>query len=510
MAGIYGGAGQLLDANGTPHYVACDTAGTQIVEVGNGAFGDVVTAALNPQAQIDAVYGILGREHETFTATGGTVTASSSVFVCDCGTSAGGYGVIRSVRVCRYHPGQGIRARFTAAFSGGEASYTSGAGLFTATDGLFVGYNGASFGFTRRIAGAIEIRTLTVTAAATGTGDVTVTLNDAATAVAVSSGDSTTVVARKIANEIHSAGTWFATQNGATVVFVSAAGPAAISGAFSVSGQGVTGTFAQTAAGSANDNDTGFVAMTAWDDPLDGTGRSGYTIDLTKLNVWEIVYAYLGAGNITIRVMDPNCGRFVTVHQVKYPNTALVPSQDNPSFKVGWFSASLGSTTSYTVTGACGMVGTEGNTQLTRNPFAAARTATGVDGTEVALLAIRVRYSFASKYNHRLVRPIVATVGVEGSKPATIRCYLGGTLSAPDWSYVDQSDSIVELEDTNGLTLTGGDLVAAHGVAGGGETILDLQKRGLAMQAGDVLVITGIVTAGAGSNITVGLTWQED
>ena len=41
-----------------------------------------------------------------------------------------------------------------------------------------------------------------------------------------------------------------------------------------------------------------FIPQSSWDDPMDGTGVSGMTLDHTKLNVYEIIFQYLGAGMI--------------------------------------------------------------------------------------------------------------------------------------------------------------------------------------------------------------------
>jgi hypothetical protein len=38
------------------------------------------------------------------------------------------------------------------------------------------------------------------------------------------------------------------------------------------------------------------VPQSAWEDPMDGTGASGYTLDLTKMQMWYIDYSWYGAG----------------------------------------------------------------------------------------------------------------------------------------------------------------------------------------------------------------------
>lgn len=55
-------------------------------------FGEVRVAVQSPIAQIDAVYGLLDNV-ETRTSTGGSVGVTDGNFVCQTGTSVGGYGL---------------------------------------------------------------------------------------------------------------------------------------------------------------------------------------------------------------------------------------------------------------------------------------------------------------------------------------------------------------------------------------------------------------------------------
>ena len=100
-----------------------------------------------------------------------------------------------------------------------------------------------------------SVNTLTVTEGASSDGDVAVTLNGSATNIAVATGDTAEQVATKIRAGVFAG--WNASGSGANVIFTATAyGWKA--GAFSVSGQGVTGTFAVTTPGRAvgyNSND---------------------------------------------------------------------------------------------------------------------------------------------------------------------------------------------------------------------------------------------------------------
>jgi hypothetical protein len=109
-----------------------------------GAFGEQTVSELTPITQIMGFYG-LGSKTEVFTANGGSATTNTqSEFVCQTGTTVGGYGVIRAKRPVVYKPGQGVTCLFTARFTTGVASSLQIAGCYSATDGFVFGYDGTN------------------------------------------------------------------------------------------------------------------------------------------------------------------------------------------------------------------------------------------------------------------------------------------------------------------------------------------------------------------------------
>lgn len=278
------------------------------------AFGEVLTAQPTPRVQIDAIYGLLTTDTQTFTdGVSGTATAANALFVCQTGTGAGGYGVVRSRRIARYRPGQACDARFTSLYTTPVANSLQLAGVFSATDMLAVGYNGTSFGYLRRIPGACAIYRLTVTVGAGGIETLTVKLDGVDFTIVTAGALSTAATAQLIAARVGGYTGWSnisPTSNGVTVTFYQNV-PAATPGVFSLTSTGTaTGTFAEVQAGAANDNNAGFTAQTAWNvDRLDGSkgvlNPSGMLLDPTKLNVWKIAYPWLGAGASNFERDDP-------------------------------------------------------------------------------------------------------------------------------------------------------------------------------------------------------------
>jgi hypothetical protein len=119
------------------------------------AFGTLESSDLTPVVQMDFVYGINTQTGASTVANGGTVGTNASRLLVQSNTSATGSAIFNSRRVAKYRAGQGVTARFTAAFTTGVANSQQLVGVGTSSDGYFVGFNGASFGIAHRNAGGV-------------------------------------------------------------------------------------------------------------------------------------------------------------------------------------------------------------------------------------------------------------------------------------------------------------------------------------------------------------------
>jgi hypothetical protein len=230
-------------------------------------------------------------------------------------------------------------------------------------------------------------------------------------------------------------------------------------------------------------------------------------IDPTKLNVFEIIYPFLGAGTIQWRVMSPD-GHFHVFHRTTYPGSATVPSQSNPTYRISWVAASLGSATNLTCAGASGAIFNEGISESARDPFALSGSFTAAT-TEYVAFALRVRGEFGSRVNLREILPHTINAAVETTnRSVTVRCYLNPTMSGTvNWARVDATSAMDYATPTT-ITPASGRLIAAASVATGGGRELELHELDIRLEPGDVLAIS--LTAASNTAVTaIGVNWQE-
>ena len=485
------------------------------------AYGEFVNTELSPSIQLDAVYGLRPTDSVANTGGTGTATASDSLFQCTTGIGVGGYGLHRSVRLLKYYVGLGIRLRGTAQFSPPVPLSLQLFGMFTASDGIFFGYDGVDFGVTRRITGAVAIHRLTISVGATGVENITLTLNGVAFPLGPTPGAlSINDTAQFVASKGSLITGWYSnvspTSNGATVTFLQNT-PATTAGAFSMSSSGgARGTFSTIQAGAPNVNLS--TPKTLFNvDRLDGSNGdmnpSGMDFDPSFLNVFQIVYPYIGAGPIRYYVVNPETTRMTLCHIDKYSTANHVTSQKNPSFRGGWIAASLGSVTNLTVSGSSLAGFVEGKIEPNRNPNGKEFRKT-ISNLDEIVIAFRIRNEFGGVVNQSDVNPYTVRVTAETTnRLISYAVYLNPTIPtnvSTTWQYIDRANSVVEFATPTGAAITGGQFISGGGCAGGSsESVLDLSNLGVKIQAGDVFVIAASTVFNT-SSATFTTTWQEN
>jgi len=486
------------------------------------AFGEAIAIPITPVLQLDGLYGLDPRQFETFTATGGAATTTNTLMQCSTGTSIGGYGVIRSARAVRYRPGQGAVSRFTAKFSPGVAGYTQRAGFFAQEQALQVGYDGEQFGVLLQNGGKAYISNFTITAAATGTGNITITLDDVDTVVAITSADTIATVARKIAAAFSGNSNWIVEYSGTKVCFLATAvGPKA--GAFNFTDTGTTGvtaTITNPQAGVAH-TDTWIPQQSFNIDTLDGNGPSTVNIDPTKLNVFQINFRWLGAGELRFAMENPLNGDMIFFHHIHYSNQNIDVHIDNPSLKIGYVAASLGgSGTNVVVEGASMMGGIEGLIQTTKLPTAASVSSDpnpnlGANTYHHAL-TIHNRLVYSGKINTRevLIKNINASFGTNPAGESVTVLLFYNFDGLPDLNYTTQSDqysSVYYSTSTGAVTLGSTNLpVYIFDVPGDQAVSIDLSELRIALPPNSNLSMIVRCVGSAIDTYATSLSWVED
>lgn len=486
------------------------------------AFGERISVQLSPKIQSDAVYGLDPREFETITTTGGTADAASSLFRVSASSTPNSYGVIRSINFLRYRPGQGCLCRFTAAFSANPIGFTQRAGLFNQEQALQIGYDHITgkFGVLRANGGKAHIERFTFTTLANG--NVTVTLNGTTfTAVTLNTGTidgNIGQLAQGLQTQALFNALYLVQYDQTRITFLSRAlGPQ--NGTYSItSNAAISNTTELLQAGVVQTNNWTFQEDFNID-KLDGTGTSGITLDPSKLNVYQINFRWLGAGEIRYALENPNNGDMIFFHHEHYVNKNETPHLDNPSLKIGYLAANIsGGTGTVTCKGASYLGALEGTYQQAKLPYSVTATRTGsmnTPGSNYHLLSLKNKLIYQGKINTRDLLPvrIVGSVNTNGD-PAIISLFWNPVpLDYFKWiNQTEFSGSLYATQSSAGLFILQDQTIPAIAAfhVTNGDTI-DVDLASLAIHVPPNSILTAVIRST--SNITaasVSFIYVED
>ncbi len=490
-------------------------------------FGSVHAESLKPVFQSDGVYGVNASSMITSTglavgtgAGSGSVAASGNKIIVSTGTTQYSFGSLQSRRRLRYRAGQGIVGRFAGYFSAGTANSYQVIGFGTSESTLAFGYNGTTFGILYSTGGVREFHTMTITTASTATNDYVVTLPNGATVnVTATSNSSTTRTAYEI-----SLGTfpgWTAFARGAQVCFLAnSAGPK--TGTFSLAQTGAgtpaAGTDVETTAGVAT-TDT-WIPQSSWNgDKCDGTGGSGYTLDPSKGNVYQIGIQYLGFGCITFQIetydSTSNNAEFTTVHTIKYPNTSTSVSLIQPSFPFLASAYSAGSTTdvSVTVSSYAGFIEGEEINLGPRVSYDIETSVTSSTSVYTPLFTVRGGVVFNNRASQVVTKILDCSGSANGSANSLTKFFLvkNAVLTGPtNWVQVDTSSANwIDIASTGMSTPTRAQKIWSAAIAEDGGFQYAFSDREISLQPGETITLC-VKSLTATSACTGTLNTRED
>jgi hypothetical protein len=497
------------------------------------AFGEPYGITITPVIQLDSIYGITDEVIQTYTyGTGASASASpqDALWTVRSGTTPYGYGVLRSKRFLRYRPGQGALTRFTAAFTPNVAASSQRVGLANQENNIQIGWNddgvhGPRFGVLRSTGGKVQIVVLTIDTAPTGTQTANITLNGSSFLISITAG-TTQETAVKI-NYADGFTGWLTDQVDNTIVFMSTSlGPK--NGVYSFSSSG-TGTLAT---GSFSTKQTGVAQTENWTyqenfnvDTLGanvaGPNPSGMILRSEYLNVYQINFRWLGAGEIRYAIEDSITGNMVFFHREHYTNRHTLPHTAQPSFKLAYTAYNLaGGTGNVKVTGASMMAAIEGDVQ--QNEL---NRSTSVNKTTLSqnvlhhLLTLRNPYVTNGKAgalngNYILnAKEIILkdiSVGTQNNDPAILYIFFEPTSLSVNESYYSQPKDNGMVSTVDGtLDPTVDTAICQFVTAINGESQYKLSDFRIAIPPGSWISF-GIKSTSGISRATMALVFSED
>lgn len=294
--------------------------------------------------------------------------------------------------------------------------------------------------------------------------------------------------------------------------------------------------------GPANAVTDHFTASSSWNvDKCDGTGSatnpSGFNLDPTKGNVYMIRWPYLGYGDVIFYVLNPDTGRWIICHVIKYPNSTTTLQLGNPglNFYAGAINAYAAATSTTSLTMYIGSVGVflSGDRIYTGPMFGADSASKNASTTESPFLSLACASSVNGVACRGMLRLRQLSVSSAGNQNVTIRIRknqpLGAGLSwlavngvvssAPTTLTAAQSVAFVDTATTafttnpptsNPANPTGTSNVIFNATSGPtSPMVIDMTPYDIFVLPGEFITVSALA-ASATSATTVAVNWNED
>lgn len=271
--------------------------------------------------------------------------------------------------------------------------------------------------------------------------------------------------------------------------------------------------------GTGNGNQT--VNQNLWNlDKLDGTGASGYILDISKIQILVIDFQALYSGRV--RVGFDIGGSVIYCHEFKHANLITAPYLQTANLPVRCGIT----TTAASVTGSldfiCCAVVSEGGTEdpnLMAYSFQVDHDVTAANGVRTHLISLRPRTQFNSITNRIRVGYLdIELMITSGNNPVHWELVLGQAITAPTWTDVNTTYSSVEwgtgtISGSPAIVIDGGYVSASNQSKGVLNTSIfsrypiTLDRSGAVRALGTIsLLVTGL---GAGVPVSGSVKFRE-
>lgn len=216
------------------------------------------------------------------------------------------------------------------------------------------------------------------------------------------------------------------------------------------------------------------------------------------LNVYSIVYQWLGGGAIAYAIEEPYTGKLTIVHVDRYANTSVSTSIRNPTLPMyaRCFNLDGGNDSDVVLQTPSGMAFAQGP-RLNPEPvdplgFSRAfnnDVSLGM-GSEDHIITIGMESTYQGIDNRLLADLRFLTLSTLGSKPVLFNMYRNATITAPNWT--DYNLNISSLRSDVDATISGGSLVTSFTLSSDDALALDMDTFDVRINKTDTITITAI------------------
>jgi hypothetical protein len=205
------------------------------------------------------------------------------------------------------------------------------------------------------------------------------------------------------------------------------------------------------------------ISRTNWNgDKLDGTGKSGFTLDTTKGNIFWLDFEWLGVGTVRFGVFSK--GEPILCHSIYNENTKTTVYMATPNLPLRYEIYNNGTADAASLVHICSTVISEGSTSENGIVRSIDRGITGfTTGNNTSLystLAMRLKADHLGSTIRNISISMLCTSSADFRWALILNPTVAGT-DAANWTALDNSSIEYDISRTTTNTLSGGTVLAS-------------------------------------------------
>jgi hypothetical protein len=181
------------------------------------------------------------------------------------------------------------------------------------------------------------------------------------------------------------------------------------------------------------------IAQADWDDPMDGSGPSGKTVDWSLAQIFGMDLQFLGVGRVRF-YLDID-GLLIQLHAINNANSnAVQPYMRTANLPVRYEALNTGTAGGVTAFGAiCARVASEGGGSIREMQYNASNGVTGINLTTTLtpVLSIRPGPAFDGQVNRGWIVPQAVSLFATGNNNVQYEVWWNAELTGASWTPVN-------------------------------------------------------------------------
>lgn len=254
-----------------------------------------------------------------------------------------------------------------------------------------------------------------------------------------------------------------------------------------------------------------FISQSNWNvHKCDGTENDSFLLNPQYGNVYMIQMQWLGFGQITFSIENPNTGKFIVVHTIQYSNSSLSTHIGIPALYTRGEIDNKTTSTDISLGICCMTIYIEGYKGFNFGELNSMYNQSSIDRNEyINLLTIKNKTTFNSVSNFVPVILEFLSFSAEGSRSVIFKLLKNADVSSlTGWTDFDLNKSVIEYTKSTKEIIDFGNILFTYFVPTESSQNIELSQYEIFLNPGDTITIVAKSTSN-NNDQGVSLTWRE-